>query len=410
MEVSNLTETKTYADLFCRSILEDIPYWQAYLEEKAEDDVALRRKREQIHRNIQFALDLEEGWQPLQILIENFSSYAERWGYWSEWQTTLKRALKVAYHRRDQMGEVKLSTLLARLSQRQRRSQDTIGYYRHAIQAARNINDLESRARAYSNLGFLYAELGYWWRAEVLCCHALAIFEALDHHHGLAHTENHLGFLYMWQSRWNLAQQHLMRACKLWQLRDDQHGLMRGFINLSALYISMERPNEALEYLEKAMHQVQLTGEETEIGTIYMNVGLTHRLRNDLGKAEAYARQAETVFRKFSNTSGLAQVWENLGVVYSHQGKWSEAILHLENALEVWHRLKNTKGEVRTLMDLIECELMRDNFPDAALRLSKVESLIKQDQDAVRYRHLHPRLIKYRRSLAKDSPLASCDE
>jgi tetratricopeptide (TPR) repeat protein len=91
--------------------------------------------------------------------------------------------------------------------------------------------------------------LGYLWQAEVLCCHALAIFKQLESRHGQAHTDNHLGLLYIDRYLSAEARQHLERACALWQAIPDPNGLMRGYINLGMLYNAMKQPDQALTYL-----------------------------------------------------------------------------------------------------------------------------------------------------------------
>ena len=382
MEITHLTETQPYAEFFRHSVLEDIPYWERYLKDNATDNAALQCKREQIIKNIQFALDLERAWQPLQTLIPALSPYMERWGYWKQWQETLEYALQVAHHHQDKVGEVSLSALLARLLFQQSRYQEAICAYRRTIRLARQIGDHFNQARTYTNLGYHYIEQGQWHRAEVLCCHALTLFEQMGNDHGRAHTENHLGILYTRQQRWEQARHHLERACAIWQTMEDQHGLMRGYINLGLLYLGLEQPDTAMVYLEKTLVIAHLTGDETTIGRIYMNMGITQTIAKDSVQAEMYTQKAEAIFRQLANTTELARVWHTLGTICFYQGQWSEAILHLENALKVWRRLGNNFDEAKVLTDIIECELARGNSLRVTNLLEEAECLIRRHTQA----------------------------
>jgi tetratricopeptide (TPR) repeat protein len=313
----------------------------------------------------------------------------------------LSRAIETAHRTKDTAADVNLSALLARLLQRQSRLKEAVACYRRTIRLSRRIKNHFNEARACTNLGYLYIEQGYWHRAEVLCFHALTIFEQLDSDHGCAHTENHLGLLYTRQRRWEAAQQCLERACSLWRARGDDHGLMRGFINLGVLHIEVERPDEALLYLEKALHQAKLSGEEAEIGGIYLNIGAAYRRKGEPAQAKAYARQAEAIFRRFSNLVGLALARGNLGGACLDEGKWQEARQHLQASRQACHNLGHKSGQIKALIDIVAYELTRGNWSNASRSLNELECLINQPPQGTQYHHLQSILTEYRRSLVR---------
>lgn len=401
MVITSVIDTEYYHDIFRHRVLLNAHYWQSYLHEQTRKVEALDNERDRIIKAIWFALDLDEAWPSARDLIEAFSSYMERRGYWDIWHQILKRAINVAKNVGDISGVTNISALFARLLFQQSHFQEAVVHYRQTVRMARQIGDQFNEARAYTNLGYYYIDHGHLYRAEVLCCHALKLFEQLDSNHGRAHTENHLGILYTRQHRWAHARQHLERAGDLWRIMGDEHGLMRVLINLGGLHIKMEQPNEALGYLEKALDQAKLTGDEITIGRIYVNMGHTHIIGADLAKAEAHTRRAETIFRQYSNAAELARVWGNLGVIYSRQGKWDEAISNLENSLAMWRNLKNNIDEINTLMDMIEYELAKGNRQQARVRIKEVDQLIRSNQDNVQYRHLQSRLDKLRHGLTE---------
>jgi tetratricopeptide (TPR) repeat protein len=403
MATSHLTNHPNYPALFRRHVLANAQYWQEYVTRRSTDIAALDHERDCILKAISFALDLEEAWPCVYKVIVTFSSFMEKRGYWESWNRLLTQALTIAQQIEDMTGATTLSTLLARLLQRQSRIRHAIAQHRRTIRLAHQTGNRFEEARACTNLGYLYIEQGQWYRAEVLCCHALKIFEAIDSDHGRAHTENHLGILYTRQCLWDKGEQHLEKACAIWQAMGDNHGLMRGFINLSLLYIEMENGSKALKYLKKALYQAKLTGEETELGTIYLNMGAAYRLSGEPAQAEAQGQRAETIFRQSSNLVGLALAWINLGMACIDQQKWEKAREYLEAGLDTCHNLKNEYGKIGALLGKVEYELTRGNQQQALVRLKEIESLISQDYKNAQYHHLQRHLAKYHAELGRFS-------
>lgn len=398
-----LTETADYPHLFRQRILKNTQYWRDFVTRQAADVLALDNERDGIITAIVFALDLEENWPLVYELIVAFSPTMERRGHWKIWNQLLDRAIQVAQKRQDIAGAVSLSILFARLWQRQSRPQETIHHYRQAIRLARQIGDEFSEARACSNLGYLYVEHGQWRRAEILCCHALAIFERLDSNHGRAHTENHLGSLYIRQCRWEQGRQHLERACALWQMMSDGHGLMRGFINLGLLYNEMECPHKALAYLEQALQQARLTGEEAETGKIYLNIGVAYMVKGEWIEAEQYIGLANAIFQRFSNSLDLAIVQENLGAIALEQQQLPRAKGHLQAALKAMRALDNTYGQIQTLIYFTKYELLSGHHQKAITRLREVEQQLERHNQAGKYHQLRRQVEKLRHRLAEEA-------
>lgn len=394
-----LADTHSRNQFFQQRITLNLRYWQEWTETKLADITAFEQERERIVNAIAFGLALDDTWGLLYELIIKVTPVMERRGHWEVWNSVLTRAVKVAHRTENQKHEVTLSALLARLSFQQGRFQESVCTYRRTIWLARQIGDEFNEARACSNLGYYFAERGQWWRSEVLCCHALVLFERLNSDHGRAHTENHLGVLYTRLHRWELAQLHLERACAIWKAMEDQHGLLRGFTNLSTLFVDSERPAQARHYLKKALDLAQSTRDEATAGTVYLNIGLANILTGEFTDAETHLRQAEKIFRDYANVAALARVWDSLGAVHFHQEKYTEAIAYLEQSLEIWRNLKNTEDEINTLLDLVEYNLAQKNHKQATIRLNELTRLVGPDCENKFYHHHQPRFRDLRRSL-----------
>lgn len=400
MVTSNQIPTQAAPAVFHHHILSNLNYWRDYVLAHPTDRAALEHGRSRIMTAISFALALEEAWPALRDLIEAYTPHIERGGYWTPWSLLLSQAVEAGQQRGERAGVVLLSALLARLWQQSGRLRRAIAQHRTTIRLARHSGDLYNEARACSNLGYLFVEEGRWYRAEVLCQHALTLFEQLDSHHGRAHTENHLGILYTHQCHWVRARQHLAQACALWQAMGDDNGLMQGLINLAVLSNEMAQPAQSLTYLDEALALAHRTGEEAELGAIYLNRGLAHYLAGDLAQAEAEIWRAEAICRQLGYSIRLAEVWHDLGLIYTAQGNWPEAYRYLTAAREVW-RGQDKYHETKILKAMVEYELARGHRSGAQAQLEELARFIARHHQAGCHDQLQARLEHYRNWLAE---------
>ena len=397
MAYLSLTDTEQRTAFFRASALRNLHYWQARL--TTNTDLLPPEEHNNLLRAVKMALPLDEAWPLLYDIVTGVSPLLERRGRWEAGHWAISHALEAARRRHDSAAEVTLSALTARLLFQQSRYPESVRAYRRVIRLARRIGDKFNEARACTNLGYHFAEQGYWYRAEVLCCYALDLFEQIDSNHGRAHTENHLGILYTRQHRWQEAQQHLEQACNIWQTMGDEHGLMRGYLNIGLLHVDAKQPDQALDYLEMALRQTQLTREKITIGRVYLNMGKAFRLLLDWSQAEVYTKEAESIFEACSDLTELSRTWNGLGLIYFHQRRWGEANLYLEKSLNLWRRLGIKFEEIEVLLDIGECEMWQGYYVQAAERLREVEQQIGLTSEQGPYRHLWPRLNQYRHDL-----------
>lgn len=353
-------------------------HWRDHPALQTVDITLLDGEQEHILKALTLGLAIDEAWAVSCELIVAFAPYMERRGHWETWHLLLLRAITAAQRLGDRDSEIALTTRLAKLCQRQSKPQAVVYYYRRVLRLTRRTGNRYETARACSNLGFHYIDRGHWWRSEVLNCHALAIFEALESSHGQAHTHNHLGLLYIRQRRWPKAEAHLKSACERWWMMGDKHSIIYGYENLSVLYNDMKRPGEALLWLEKAYHQIQLTGEEALLGGVLSNMGMAYRDHGDMIEAESYLKQAEVIFHRYANRHGLAQVWGHLGILYFYQTKLAEASVLLQNSRITFRDLHDIDSELRALIYLIECEFATGKTMGVRMYLAEAQNLLEQ--------------------------------
>jgi tetratricopeptide (TPR) repeat protein len=399
MENTRLVDISARTAYFRRGVVANVRYWQGWLKDNPSNVIATDQERDSILKAIDFGLNLENAWVSVRDLILAFTPYMEQRGYWGIWSETLHRAIHIAQKIDDKANEVSLSLLLARVSFQQSDFKESVYYYRRTIGLARQLKDENIEARACSNLGFYYVEQGQWLRAEILCCHALKIFEAINSNHGRAHTENHLAILRIWQEQWKEAERHLQRACQLWRDMGDKSNLTRGINNLGLLYNSMDQPEKSLHYLQEAVRRSKEAKDENLTALAYMNTGIAYRQKRDYISAAKYLWEARAIFKRLSNLFGYTLVLDNLGLLYLNQQQWLEAEKYLTEALAAWRTLDNWYHETQVLIYLTDYEQARGEQRQAKVWLDEAEGLLAQHDSSRKYRPLWARISNRSRDL-----------
>ncbi|MEZ4865992.1 MAG: tetratricopeptide repeat protein [Caldilineaceae bacterium] len=342
------------ADFFRTYLLTRLQHWRDHAAVKTIEIATLDAEQEHILKAITLGLDLAEAWATVRDLIIAFAPYMERRGHWEAWHVVLQGAISAAQHMGDADGEITLMVLLAKLCQRQSRGQDLVRYYRRVIRLACWTGNRFELARACSNLGYFYIDGGRWWRGEVLSCHALSTFEALESNHGRAHTHNHLGVLAIRMKNWSAAETHLLAACQIWTVMPDYHSLITGYENLALLYCEMAHAEKALYYLTQAEVLTQETGETAEIATVWSNMAFAYRLAGEFEKAIVYAGKAEDHYRQRTNWHAIARVWHNLALTYLATGNLTQASDYCERAQTLYQQFNDQAGAKQLRADYQE--------------------------------------------------------
>ena len=406
MAITELNNWEYCASVFEKGILKNLHYWSEHTAIETLDIVALDQEKEGIFNAISYGLQLTSAWPALHPLITNVSPYMERRGYWLEWRNILNQAFDIARHLGDLEVEKTLSVFIARTAQRQKQYRASIQSYRNVLRLARSTGDEFEKARAYSNLSFLFIERGFWSRAEILGLNALEIFERIQSNHGLAHTENHIGLLYIKQGKWDKAKKHLEHACNLWESMLDKHGLMLGFINLGLLYNEIEHCSDAIRYLEAAKTLANQTGDDAIMAIILMNLGIAHRISGKPEDAVVFAQDAQAIFKKYSNLHEYERARGNLALAYLDLHEFNKAYELLQASIKICQQLNDTYGEIRAHVYLTEYYCSQDFYDEASKQLNFAEGLIDGQTRREQFLPLHAIISKYRYNIstAKQAP------
>ncbi len=404
MAVVSLTNRQNRIQFFEKSIRVNLSYWLTWLDEAEQADISIwDDERTNVIKAISFGLQLGAiCWPKTYQLITAYASYMERRGYWNVWQEVLSKALVVAEAVEDIPGTINLLIMSARLMFNKGDEKQAKNFYRRTIRLARVQMDHYSEARACSNLGYYFGEKGLWQRAEVLCNHALQIFETLESDHGRAHTENHLGLIYFWQGQLDIAESYLSRACAIWQEMADDYGLMRGYINLGTLKTNRGFPDDALSYYALAQEQAQTIGAQSNFYLIEANKAYVYNtLKDNPAQAEICARNAKVYFKAQNQPTQLCIALNNLGGACARQGKYKEGHAYLKTALAIARHQKNARREMEILLTLVEYNLIKKERDGAVNQMNELDLVFERQPNLKQFYQSQVRLKEFQQRLTR---------
>ena len=389
---------------FREALIRNVDYWGQWLSIHGREPASLDRERGAILRAFDFALDEPDAWPSVHAMIEAFTAYMERRGHWAEWTQVLERAIAAARNNRNEEDLPALLVLYARLLRLMSRHSDSIRCYRTAIRAGRRGGDRYNEARACTNLGYHFVEAGKLSRAEVLCNHALFIFEALKSEHGLAHTHNHLGIIYTRKGEWQAAEQHLNQATEIWFSMQDDHGRLMCTINLSLLNHEMKQYDRAIQYGVDALSLARSMNAEPTMAQIFVNLASTRNAMCEYDEAVRLINQAQSIYQRFGSLHGLTFVEHHLGSIYLSQGRLNDAETHLLAALDGWRAFGNSLHEGGALIRLARHAWLLNDAEQAIRKLAMADEALRHSQADMRLQELQNEMRDLRQAIAAGQP------
>ena len=404
MDISLLTTDTSREQFFVEIVKRRVDHFYHWLPPHLDNTEALDGVQDSLLRTVSMGLGVIDAWEQIYALLNQLAPYMERRGFWSNWQRYIRYGLKIATMHQDTSKLAELRHLLARTQMRRSDYTPAVRNYRRTIRLARQVGDAYNEARACTNLGHHYVELGHWWRAEVLCRHALKVFGRLRSDHGLAHTHNHLGLLYIRCRLWQQAEQELLRACEIWDRMSDDYGLMWGYMNLGLLFNEIDQANggstnmdKALLYSGKSRKKALKLGDDVNLGTAHMNIGITYWWSGQYALAEQYEKEALNIFERFVYFLGQAQAKGNLALICRDQERWGDAERHFEESLTLFRQLGHTEREIKTMLEIVQFEIDREDRGKARGWAAEIEKILLGRGG--QYQVLIDRYKQYRRDL-----------
>ncbi|MEC4020169.1 tetratricopeptide repeat protein [Streptomyces sp. H27-D2] len=150
---------------------------------------------------------------------------------------------------------------LADLDARAGRTQQALGRYRGALDAAREVGDPLATGRALESLGGAYQELGDWQRSADWYGRALALRLTRGELADEARLHGRLGAVHSYAARWGEALRDWRAAAAVHRRLRDLSGHARALSEAARVQEYAGRPQESLRTCQEALAEAQQAGD-----------------------------------------------------------------------------------------------------------------------------------------------------
>ncbi len=157
-----------------------------------------------------------------------------------------------------------------------------------AITLAEESNHYEHLAKAYSFMGVLYRNLGYYSIAFSYYSRALNIARKYHINDQLAYSYNNLGNIFLYQNLPRKAIIYLKRADSLGKVLNNPDIRAYALQNIGRSYIALNQADSAIFYLRQAMLLRQKAGIKNKLPVTYKYLADAYKLAGDFKNAKKY--------------------------------------------------------------------------------------------------------------------------
>jgi CHAT domain-containing protein/Tfp pilus assembly protein PilF len=251
------------------------------------------------------------------------------------------KTLKVFEKYGDELSAGKIEKNLGNIIARQNGISNAEKYYLSAMRRFEKVKNIDELAMCETNLADNYADLNNFFEAEKY--YALALKHARET--GMffveAEIEASIGNLAMFRGKYDQALRFLELSRQKFEKLGITHRSIIANLEIAEIYQTLNLADEAFEIYENAsekLHKLKLQGDEAKARANFGRVALS---KKQFGKAQKELNKSAELYVLEKNPSGLAEV------------KLTEANL----------------------------ELVRQNFPDALIKIRAAEKLLARSEN-----------------------------
>lgn len=213
------------------------------------------------------------------------------------------------------------------------------------------------RAALLTNIGIASEHLEDWTTTSKTHQQALAIYQELDHAHGIALSLNNLGSLYDLLGKRDEAIGYYERVVEIGFQLDDPHPLAHALNNLGVAYGHKGFHQKAIAYYFDAIAHYQELAPHSDADNRWLagtlcNLGYAYGYLQQWSEAEQKLREAQTLMASLGDLTGLADILSGLGWVLLEQDAVEDALSYYGQALDLHKSVGDTMGLASALDSL----------------------------------------------------------
>lgn len=217
-------------------------------------------------------------------------------------------------------------------------------YYELALSNYRTIDDRWGEGNALFNLGLIDNTLGKKDESLQYFGQALSAHREVGNRRGEGRTLSMIGRIYGDSGKLALALDHYEQALAILRQVEDEDWEARVLHNLGMAYYALGQKDAALDYYERALAMDRKLADRGEEGKVLNSIGLYYNGLGQPEKALEYLEEALSIHSEIGNKQWESVILNNVGTIYL-------SLLQDENALRSFGWALRIEKEVGNRVD-----------------------------------------------------------
>jgi signal transduction histidine kinase/class 3 adenylate cyclase len=216
---------------------------------------------------------------------------------------------------------------------------EALDYFEKSLSRAKELGDKYLIGKCYLSLGAIFEDQGELDKALEALEVSRQILEETGNLEYLARCHLNLGQLNAGMGDEISALQHFLKSRDIEDELGNTRRVANATANIGMLYYQQGDFDAALEYLVGVVKQFEELGDVTRASSCYITIGGIHREIGNYDIALEYQEKALSIARDIDNDVMVGIVYSNIGTVYMEKKEYSKALHYFLESLKIGEKL-----------------------------------------------------------------------
>ncbi len=286
-------------------------------------------------------------------------------GEWSEaeklYRHNINRALEINNIELVAKNRKNLGSLL----EKKGKNQEALTLLESVSNYYKEISDLKGLSSALGAIGVIYHKESDYEKAMEYYKRELNLAERMNDKKGISSSVGNMGILYKDRNDYDKAMECYQKQLEISEDINDKIGKSRAYANMGVLHYFMQKYDKAIDYYQKQLYLASELGNKLYISNTSGNMGVMYYLQNNHDKAIQYYLIQQEMSEQLGNKMGSASASTNLGLIYMDKGEHEKSLKYFKTSYQLFKELNNKQGQLQILVNLIILNKMMNNMDKA---------------------------------------------
>jgi len=236
-------------------------------------------------------------------------------------------------------------------------------YYQRAIFLSNSIDDKETLARAYNNIGIIYDTEGDFDKALQFYQRSFQLKMEIGQSKSAKSTIMNIGGIYFMQGYYHKALKSFLESEKLSRELNDDMGIAHCAMNTYVVYEKMGRSEEAIKKVREAIPYLISAKQERYLSDIYHKIATSKITLNELDSAEYYVNTGLQIAQLNHDSIKISLLYNSRANLLFKNNDFTNALTWADKAREI-REAKN---------DVLNLPMMYSFLSDVHLQLNQLD-------------------------------------